>query len=318
VEGTRIATESGDISLAAAGDITLTLVTSQSGEIRMEAGGAIHDGSLDEDVNIETANSLSMKATRGIGSFDHLDINTRIDALNAENSESGQIIVANEDDLHIGHQGVLQMAPDGWVVLYAKTGEIERSPISNLDEQPILLLKRMSGLSESMLRAIMAATQGEADEEDVLAAASEEDLNSLRALAQEEMVGDYTVTSAIGNLLQSTSVPVGEQLGGVLGALLATGPVSQLTPSPQFVPPVIYTTPQVEEFVPAAEAPPTTETLPLETTDQEPLPATPEGVPEAAAEVAPEGATDVPPEAVTPPTEGTPAPAEPELAEAAP
>jgi hypothetical protein len=239
-----VLTAQGDSRVQATGDVGLALLASESGDIRIRAGGAIEDDSAAETVNIETPGRLYLQAGKGIGSFDHLDINTRIGELNARNEDSGQIIVANEHSVKIGEQGVLQLAPESWVVLYAKTGTVDPLNIDNPVTEPIVLLTRLSGLSERALRALMLAAQYE-DGEALLSAPDQSLDGVLRAEAQG-VAEEHSLSSAMVELLAHDEGDGSVRVDDVIGALTMTQPVSVLRTAGMLTPPMRFSTPPAE------------------------------------------------------------------------
>ncbi|MBF0460789.1 MAG: hypothetical protein HQL87_05275, partial [Magnetococcales bacterium] len=156
----QVVTEQGQVTLVATGDVVLSQVTSLTGDIHVDAGGAITDGSQAETANLATANGLYLQAKQGIGGFDQYDINTNVATVQARNTDSGQIIIANQANLRAATPGVLQMAPGGWIVLYSQFGGVDPSNIpGDLDSQPVMLLRRLSGLSRSTLEGMRMAAR---------------------------------------------------------------------------------------------------------------------------------------------------------------
>ncbi|NGZ27380.1 MAG: DUF4097 domain-containing protein, partial [Magnetococcales bacterium] len=188
----------GEIHLQAAGDVLLTRVSSESGNITIQAGQAIVDNSEDEGVNIASAATLTLEANTGMGDYDAFDINTDVLTLNALNRLEGHIIIANEGSLAIGDQGVLQMAPEGWVVLYSKHGKLAKGKVLSMDEQPVLRLQRMSGLSKPALQAIMAGFQAATT---TLTIPMHQDSTDLFSQKRPSEQGDFTMEKSIKTLL---------------------------------------------------------------------------------------------------------------------
>ncbi len=157
-EGGSIQSVAGDVVLHAAGDLLVTQAQSGSGAIHVQAGGAIKDGSRAEKANLSTMGTLYLEAQHGIGDFSQYDINTDVAEVNAINTTDGQLIIANRTNLKVGLQGVQQMSPDGWLVLYAQLGSVDQGgDVQVVNSNRLMRINQMSGLSESALEALRVA-----------------------------------------------------------------------------------------------------------------------------------------------------------------
>jgi hypothetical protein len=153
--GAVITNHSGDLTLlSAAGDIALSEVIGQDGVMRVEAGGAIIDATNSLTDNLVTQGELFLRAGHGMGGFEALEINVHVGVLNALNTDSDHIIVANLDSITLGSESVHNLAPNGWVVLYARSGVIGPGSVTALNHESVFLLTGLSALSEVALLAV--------------------------------------------------------------------------------------------------------------------------------------------------------------------
>ena len=66
---------------------------------------------------VVTTGTLSLSALDGIGGFQEDRLFVQVGSLQASNTRSGDIVIADADNLIVGAGGVVNQAADGWVVL---------------------------------------------------------------------------------------------------------------------------------------------------------------------------------------------------------
>ena len=99
-DGTTISTNSGLVDVTAVNDITVSAISTPSGEVRIDTTtGAVIDGG-DSDIDI-TAASAAIQAATGIGATDALE--TAISNLAFDNSDSGLVNISNTGNLTISN-----------------------------------------------------------------------------------------------------------------------------------------------------------------------------------------------------------------------
>jgi hypothetical protein len=153
----RISTAGGSVELGAQGGVGLSEIDSGSGSIRVDAGGAIYDATKGSAItNLRTTSTLSLNAVTGIGGFGMDDLKVNAPEINAFNAQSGHIVIAGEEGIRAGSEGIRNESRDGYVALFAITGKVETGNIKAASGRMVLLSGR-SGLSERETAGIFYA-----------------------------------------------------------------------------------------------------------------------------------------------------------------
>ncbi|MCC5834415.1 MAG: hypothetical protein JJU20_06760, partial [Opitutales bacterium] len=128
-EDARIETESGDIVLRAAANVSVArLISREGGDISVTAGdfdqssGSILDNLSGGDANISTAGHLSLEAATGIGSSGSGMLVTSVASVEAVNRISDDIYLYELDGLTVS--GLETLAGDGSIVLQLADGDL--------------------------------------------------------------------------------------------------------------------------------------------------------------------------------------------------
>lgn len=160
-DGTGVETETGDIELLAEGDIRLSAVSSDSGDLAIRSrSGSIIDNTASELPNLATGGTADLVASTGIGGIGADDINTRVGTLTASNSTAGLIVVREESNLVVGSGGIANLASGGSVLVETADGSlVVQGPI--LAETAGKILLRAGGLGSNLtVQAPVTAEQG--------------------------------------------------------------------------------------------------------------------------------------------------------------
>ncbi len=99
-EGATIATDSGITDLTAVDDISVSEISSNTGDIIVISGGAIIDITVDENANFAARGEISLTAETGIGSDEDIDVSAA--TLIVANNTSGDVQIDSEEALTLG------------------------------------------------------------------------------------------------------------------------------------------------------------------------------------------------------------------------
>lgn len=126
-DGTRTGTAAGQIAYSATGNVALSQLKSESGELIATAdsdgggSGAITDNTAGEEANLVTAGAATLNAATGIGGAGDADIDSKVASLaGVTNSAGGDIDLENEGTLTVS--GPVRNAGGGDVTLTTTAG----------------------------------------------------------------------------------------------------------------------------------------------------------------------------------------------------
>lgn len=119
--GSRARSSLGDVALAAAGDISVTLLEAlEGGGITVNAGARILDVLPAETPNLITTGHADLSAVNGIGGLGTEDIILNVGSVSAVNSTSGRIVLREVNGLTV--TGLASLGGDGDILLSVDTG----------------------------------------------------------------------------------------------------------------------------------------------------------------------------------------------------
>ena len=123
-DGAVTTTDSGAIIYHSNEEVSLSLLHSTSGAIRVSAGGAVSENTELETENLVTSGTVKLAADKGIGAAGIWDIDTSIGALEATNRSSGGIYIQESDTLIIGGSGVRTLGGNGKIDVHVDAGSL--------------------------------------------------------------------------------------------------------------------------------------------------------------------------------------------------
>jgi hypothetical protein len=130
-DGTLSLAVSGGISYTAGGDIFLSKIASDSGDLAVTSGGRIVDHTADEQPNLVTSGHAALRAVHGIGDIGPADIDTAVGSLSAVNELAGRIVIDEADGLVIAGAGLETQAGHGDIIVTVKQGDLSiTAPVS--------------------------------------------------------------------------------------------------------------------------------------------------------------------------------------------
>lgn len=121
--GSRARSSLGDVALAAAGDISVTLLEAlEGGGITVNAGARILDVLPAETPNLITTGHADLSAVNGIGGLGTEDIILNVGSVSAVNSTSGRIVLREVNGLTV--TGLATQGGDGDILLTVAAGNL--------------------------------------------------------------------------------------------------------------------------------------------------------------------------------------------------
>ena len=139
-DGTQSLTASGRVDYTAGGDVFLSRIISQDGDLGVTAGDRIVDHTADERPNLATSGHAALRAVHGIGGIGTADIDTDVGSISAVNAGSGRIVIDEVNGLVIAGLGLETEAGQGDIIVTVNQGDLSiTSPIAAHGQGNILL-----------------------------------------------------------------------------------------------------------------------------------------------------------------------------------
>ena len=223
-DGTSASTGSGQIDYSASGDVSLSLLQSNSGNLNVTAdsdssgAGAILDNTNGETANLITTGTATLQAATGIGNTD--DIDTTIGTLVATNTTSGDISIQETDGLVIGGAGVRTLAGSGHIFIDVDAGNLTVNSVVTAQGDGNVTLNVDAGTAD--LSAVVSSATG-----DIVVTADAVNQNTggnLSTGTTGPQAGTIAVTADSGSVTMADGTSATTQTGSITYS--ATGDVA--------------------------------------------------------------------------------------------
>ena len=161
-DGTIARTGTGRITFTASANISLSIVTSTSGDASLTAtAGSITDVLTGEAANVSTTGAAHFDAATGVGNTGTADIDTEVGTVSARNRTSGNIVLDEATAVTVGTSGLVNNVAGGHIILTAAAGSIAvDGPVTVTGSGRILLSASGATSDISASKAISTGING--------------------------------------------------------------------------------------------------------------------------------------------------------------